>query len=143
MLNVHGVAEFKRNMSNPIEIVKSLYAALDRGDISSALATLHDELEWTEAERAPYYTGTWHSPEDVYDKLFVPLLRDWEGFSLTPHDFIGSGERVVSLGAYSGTFKATGKAMTAPFAHAWIVRGDRISRFIQYADTIKIREAMS
>ena len=77
----------------------------NRGDISSALATLHDELEWTEAERAPYYTGTWHSPEDVYDKLFVPLLRDWEGFSLTPHDFIGSGERVVSLGAYSGTFK--------------------------------------
>ena len=130
-------------MSNPIEIVKSFYAALDRGDISSALATLHGELEWTEAERAPYYTGTWHSPEDVYDKLFVPLLRDWEGFSLTPHDFIGSGERVVSLGAYSGTFKATGKAMTAPFAHAWIVRGDRISRFIQYTDTITIREAMS
>jgi len=143
LLNVHGVAEFKKNMSNPIEIVKSFYAALDRGDISSALATLHDELEWTEAERAPYYTGTWHSPEDVYDKLFVPLLRDWEGFSLTPHDFIGSGERVVSLGTYSGTFKATGKAMTAPFAHAWIVRGDRISRFIQYTDTIKIREAMS
>ena len=67
MLNVHGVAEFKKNMSNPIEIVKSFYAALDRGDTSSALATLHGELEWTEAERAPYYTGTWHSPEDVYD----------------------------------------------------------------------------
>jgi ketosteroid isomerase-like protein len=132
-----------KNMSNPIEIVKSFYAALDRGDISSALATLHDELEWTEAERAPYYTGTWHSPEDVYQKLFAPLLRDWEGFSVTPHDFIASGERVVSLGAYSGTFKATGKAMTAPFAHAWIVRGDRISRFTQYTDTIKIREAMS
>lgn len=130
-------------MSNPIEIVKSFYAALDRGDISSALATLHDELEWTEAERAPYYSGTWHSPEDVYQKLFAPLLRDWEGFSVAPHDFIASGERVVSLGAYSGTFKATGKAMTAPFAHAWIVRGDRIIRFTQYTDTIKIREAMS
>jgi len=65
-------------MSNPTEIVKSFYAALDRGDISSALATLHDELEWTEAERAPYYTGTWHSPEEVCEKLFVPLSRDWE-----------------------------------------------------------------
>ena len=41
-----------KNMSHPIEIVKSFYAALDRGDISSALATLHDELEWAEAERA-------------------------------------------------------------------------------------------
>src|SRR6202008_788587 len=130
-------------MSNPIEIVKSFYAALDRGDISSALATLHDELEWTEAERAPYYTGTWHSPEDVYDKLLVLLLRDWEGFSVTPHDLIASGERVVSLVAYSCPFKATEKAMTAPFAHAWIVLGDRISRLIQFTDTIKIREAMS
>jgi uncharacterized protein len=133
----------KENMSNPIEIVRSFYAALDGGDISGALATLHDELEWTEAERAPYYSGTWHSPEEVCDKLFVPLLRDWEGFLVTPDDFIASGERVVSLGAYSGTFKATGKAMTALFAHAWMVRGDRISRFIQYTDTVKIREAMS
>ena len=91
----------------------------------------------------PYYSGTWHSPEEVCDKLFVPLVRDWEGFLVTPDDFIASGERVVSLGAYSGTFKATGKAMTAPFAHAWMVRGDRISRFIQYTDTMKIREAMS
>ena len=130
-------------MSNPIEIVKSFYAALDRGDIPSALATLHNELEWTEAERAPYYTGTWHSPEDVSRKLFVPFLRDWEGFIITPHDFVASGERVVTLGAYFGTFKATGKAMTAPFAHAWVVRGDRISRFTQYTDTVKIREAMS
>jgi uncharacterized protein len=133
----------KENMSNPIEIMRSFYAALDGGDISGALATLHDELEWTEAERAPYYSGTWHSPEEVCDKLFVPLLRDWEGFLVTPDDFIASGERVVSLGAYSGTFKATGKAMTAPFAHAWMVRGDRISRFIQYTDPVKIREAMS
>jgi ketosteroid isomerase-like protein len=77
------------------------------------------------------------------DKLFVPLLRDWEGFLVTTDDFVASGERVVSLGAYSGIFKATGKAMTAPFAHAWIVRGDRISRFIQYTDTVKIREALS
>jgi hypothetical protein len=72
----------KENMSNPIEIVRSFYAALDRGDISGALATLHDELEWTEAERAPYYSGTWHSPEEVCDKLFVPLLHDWEGLVL-------------------------------------------------------------
>src|ERR1700747_530212 len=103
-------------MSDPIEIVKSFYAALDRGDISSALATLHDELEWTEAERAPYYTGTWHSPEDVYEKQFNPLLRDCEGFSFSKHYFIASGESVVSLGDYSVTFKPTGKAITAPFA---------------------------
>jgi len=33
--------------------------------------------------------------------------------------------------------------MTAPFAHVWTVRGDRIARFIMYVDTMKVREAMS
>ena len=130
-------------MNNPIEIVKSFYAALGRGDVPSVLATLHDDLEWTEAERFPYYSGTWRSPQEVLEKLLVPLSRDWNGFAATPHDFIVDGERLVSLGAYSGTFKATGKAMTAPFAHVWTVRGDRIARFIMYVDTIKVREAMS
>ena len=130
-------------MSNPIEIVQSFYAALGRGDVSSVLATLHNDLAWTEAERFPYYSGTWRSPQEVYDKLLVPLSREWEGFSATAHDFIASGERVVSLGTYSGTFKTTGKSMTAPFAHVWTVRGDRIARFVMYVDTLKVREAMS
>ena len=130
-------------MSDPVEIVKSFYAALSRGDVSSLLATLDDDLEWTEAERFPYYSGTWHSPQEVCDKLLVPLSRDWERFSATPHDFIANGERVVSLGTYSGTFKSTGKSMTAPFAHVWTLRGDRIASFIMYADTMKVREAMS
>jgi ketosteroid isomerase-like protein len=130
-------------MNDPIEIVKSFYAALSRGDVSSLLATLDDDLEWTEAERFPYYSGTWHSPQEVCDKLLVPLSRDWERFSAVPHDFIANGERVVSLGTYSGTFRSTGKSMTAPFAHVWAVRGDRIASFIMYADTMKVREAMS
>ena len=130
-------------MSDPIEIVKGFYAALSRGDVASLLATLGDDLEWTEAERFPYYSGTWHSPQEVRDKLLAPLSRDWEQFSATPHDFITSGERVVSLGTYSGTFKTTGKSMTAPFAYVWTVRGDRIARFTMYVDTMKVREAMS
>ena len=130
-------------MNTPIEIVKSFYAALGRGDVSSVLATLNNDLEWTEAERFPYYSGTWRSPQEVHEKLLVPLSRDWEGFAATPHDFIVEGDHVVSLGTYSGTFKVTGKFMTAPFAHVWTVRGDRIARFIMYVDTIKVREAMS
>ena len=130
-------------MSDPIEIVKNFYAALSRGDVASVLATLGDDLEWTEAERFPYYSGTWRSPQEVHDKLLVPVSRDWQGFSATPHDFIASGEHVVSLGTYSGTFKTTGKSMSAPFAHVWTVRGDRIASFIMFVDTMKVREAMS
>jgi len=49
---------------------------------------------------------------------------------------------VVSLGGYSGRFKATGRSMTAPFAHVWKVRDGRLARFDMYTDTAKVLEAI-
>ena len=129
-------------MNDPAEIVRGFYDALGRGDVPGVLARLHDQLEWTEAERFPYYSGTWRSPQEVLDKLLIPLARDWDRFSARAHDFIAQGDRVVTLGEYSGTFKATGKSMTASFAHVWTIRDGRLARFDMYTDTAKVREAL-
>lgn len=130
-------------MTIPLDIVRGFYDALGRGDVPGVLALLHDELAWTEAERFPYYSGTWRLPREVLDSLLVPLARDWHGFSARAHDFIAEGNRVVSLGTYSGTLKATGRSMTAPFAHVWTVRDGRIARFDMYTDTAKVLEAFN
>lgn len=129
-------------MTTPIDTVRGFYDALGRGDVPGVLALLHSELEWTEAERFPYYGGTWRSPREILDKLFVPLARDWDGFSAKAHDFIAQGERVVSLGVYAGTFKRTGRSMTAPFAHVWTVRDGRIAKFDMHTDTAKVLDAL-
>ena len=129
-------------MNTPIETVRGFYDALGRGDVPGVLALLHDELEWTEAERFPYYSGTWRSPREILEKVFVPLARDWDGFSANAQDFIVAGARVVSLGTYSGTFKSTGKSMTAAFAHVWAVRDGRIAKFDMHTDTAKVLEAL-
>ena len=129
-------------MNSPTEIVRGFYEALGRGDVPAVLASLHEKLEWTEAERFPYYSGTWHSPQEVLDKLLVPITRDWDGFSAKAHDFIADGDRVVSLGTYSGKSKATGRSMTSPFAHVWRVRDGRLASFNMYTDTAKVLEAM-
>ena len=129
-------------MTTQVDTVRRFYDALGNGDVPGVLALLHDQLEWTEAERFPYYSGTWRSPQEILDKLLVPLARDWSGFSAAAHDFIAGGDRVVSLGVYSGTFKATGKSMTAPFAHVWTVRDGRIVKFDMYTDTAKVLEAL-
>ena len=52
-------------MNVNIALVQEFYAALGRGDVPGVLALLHPALEWTEAERFPYYSGTWRKPEDV------------------------------------------------------------------------------
>jgi hypothetical protein len=65
---------------SPTETVRTFYAALGRGDASAALTLLSDKLEWTEADGFPYFSGTWRTPQEVLENLFVPLLKDWETF---------------------------------------------------------------
>ena len=89
-------------MITPVELVQKFYAALSTGDIPTILTVLDPDLEWTEAERFPYYGGTWHSPQAVIDNLLMPLGRDWEDFSAKVDDFIAQDNRVVSFGTYSG-----------------------------------------
>jgi ketosteroid isomerase-like protein len=129
-------------MSTAIEIVRSFYANLAGGDIPAVLGVLHPELQWTEAEGFPYYGGTWRHPQDVVDKLLKPLARDWDEFSARASDFIVDGDRVVSLGIYSGINKATKKALRAPFAHVWRIAEGKLAHFEMYTDTLLVRQAM-
>jgi uncharacterized protein len=129
-------------MSTAAELVQAFYAAVSRGDVPAVVSLLHSDLHWTEAEGFPYYSGTWRHPQDVVDKLMIPLVRDWDNFSAAAGDFIVEGNRVVSLGAYSGINKATGRAMRAPFAHVWQVADGKLARFDMYTDTLLIHRAM-
>ena len=129
-------------MNATIDPVRAFYAALGRGDVPGVLGLLHDDIEWTEAEGFPYYSGTWRKPQDVLNKLIVPLMRDWAGFAAEAGDFIAEGDRVVSLGAYRGVNKVTGKAMRAPFAHVWRVTGGKTKSFDMYTDTLLVARAM-
>jgi ketosteroid isomerase-like protein len=54
---------------NPLNIVQDFYAALGRGDVAAVLRLLDPQVEWTEAERFPYYSGTWHGHQAVLDNL--------------------------------------------------------------------------
>ena len=129
-------------MTTPVETVRRFYEALARGDVPAVLAVLDAKIEWTEAERFPYYSGTWHGPQAVLDNLFVPLSRDWDGFSATPHEFIADSDRVVTLGTYAGTSKKTGRPFSAAFAHVWTVRGEKLARFNMHTDTAMVLEAL-
>ena len=129
-------------MAKPAELVRAFYAAVSRGDVPGVVGLLHPDLHWTEAEGFPYYSGTWRSPQQVVEKLLVPLMRDWDNFSVVAGDFIAEGNRVVSLGAYAGVNKATGKAMRAPFAHIWRIADGKLAQFDMHTDTLLVRRAM-
>ena len=128
-------------MTTALDTVRQFYASLARGDVPAVLGLLDPTIEWTEAERFPYYGGTWRGPDAIVKGLFEPLGRDWASFKVEAESFLCEGEEVVSFGRYVGTHGKTKRSMTAPFAHRWAVRGGRIVRFVQYTDTAKVLEA--
>jgi hypothetical protein len=129
-------------MNTAVNPIRHFYDALAAGDVPRVLSLLAAELEWTEAERFPYYGGTWRTPQAVLEGLFMRINQDWERFEARPDGFVAEGDQVVSFGAYAGKHKRSGRLMNSPFAHHWTVRGGKITGFVQYTDTAKVLEAL-
>jgi ketosteroid isomerase-like protein len=127
--------------TTPLEIIRSLYDALGRGDARSVLPLLDPDIEWTEAEGFPL-AGTFHGPQEVIARVLVKLAEDWHDFQTLPEEFVDGGSDIVALGHYSGTNKATGRSFRAPFAHVWKVRDGKAVRYVQYTDTWLVHQAL-
>ncbi len=125
-----------------VRVVSSFYERLGKGDVPGVLELLDPQVRWTEAERFPYYTGTWVGPQAVLDNLLKRLAADWNDFAATPKDHLIEGIKVVSFGAYSGIYKPTGKSMRSDFAHVWTVENAKVTSFLMYTDTAKVLEAL-
>src|SRR5215470_4266501 len=46
-------------MADAVAVVQAFYRSIAAGDTETLLALLSPDLEWTEAERFPYYGGVW------------------------------------------------------------------------------------
>jgi uncharacterized protein len=130
-------------MAEPIEVLRKFYWLLERGDAPGALALLHSEVEWTEAKRSPYYAGTLRGAQSVVSKVFEPITGDFEDFATTPSEFLAQGDRVISIGNYSGVARATKRHLLAPFVHSWTVLDGALRRFDQYTDSAAWKEPLS
>ncbi len=82
-------------MTTSVTVVRRFYDALGRGDVPSVLSLLDDKVEWTEAERFPYFGGTWIGRQAVLDNLLEPLASDWANFSAQASEFITEGDSPV------------------------------------------------
>ncbi|MFL6230711.1 MAG: nuclear transport factor 2 family protein [Pyrinomonadaceae bacterium] len=127
-------------MSN-LDAVRGVYDAFAKGDIPAVLGFLSPDIEWTETEGFPY-GGTYVGPNAVLEGVFMRLGTEWDGFAAAPGEFVDGGDKVVALGKYSGKYKATGKSFQANFAHVWWVREGKAIRFVQYADTHIVQQAL-
>lgn len=127
--------------SQNLNTIQGAYAAFAKGDVPGVLGVMDAEIAWTEAEGFPY-GGTYNGPNAVLEGVFMRLGTEWDGYAAVPAQFIDGGDTIVSLGTYSGTYKATGKSFRADFAHVWTFRNGKVVRFVQYTDTLLVSRAL-
>ena len=124
-----------------VEVVRGVYEAFGKGDVPGVLGAMTADIEWYEADGMPY-GGVYHGGEEVAQNVFGPILEDLPDFAVTPEEFIASGNTVAVVARYTGTGKASGKALNLPVVHVWDVRDGKAARFRQFVDTAKFLEVV-
>ncbi|MDX8530334.1 nuclear transport factor 2 family protein [Mesorhizobium sp. VK25A] len=129
-------------MTSNLDLIRSTYEGSSEQNGRNLMAVLHPDVEWTEAEGFPY-AGTYVGVDALLAGVFARLGSEWTDYRAEVHTYLADGDRVAAFGVYSGTYKATGKSMRAPFAHLYEVRDGKIRRMTQYVDTVMVAKALS
>ncbi len=127
--------------ASPMDIVRAHYAASARGDLEQMMRDVSPQVRWTEMAGFPC-AGTWVGPQQVAENVFEVLGRDWIDYRFELEHLVDAGDRVIGIGHYRGTFRATGMPMQARAAHLWSVEGGKIVAFEQFTDTLLVHQAM-
>jgi ketosteroid isomerase-like protein len=125
-----------------VDIVRAMYEAFAKGDVPGVLGKLSANVEWLEAENFIYADGNpYIGPQAVLEGVFLRIVKDWNDFTVTPAEILDAGDRVITLGHYSGTHKNTGKSVRAQMVHVWTFADGKAIKFQQYTDTRQFADA--
>lgn len=126
-----------------VDLIQGLYDAFAKGDAATVLGGMDRGIVWNEAESFPYADrNPYIGPMAVAEGIFARIGTEWDGFRVVPAELLDAGNTIVALGRYHGTYRATGKAINAQFAHVWRVSGGKVTAFQQYADTAQAVRAV-
>lgn len=123
-----------------VELMKEGYANFAKGDIEAVLAIWDPEIEWKECKGMPIVTGDgkFVGGQSVVANVFAKIPEQIDGFQVEIHEVFGTGDRVVMIGEYVGTYKPTGKPFRSAVAHVWTFKDGKATKFLQFADTAEI-----
>lgn len=125
-----------------VAALRTGYAAFASRDVPLVLAVLDPDVRWVETAGGPF-AGTFVGPEDVAAGVFGRVAAEWAEFHVEPEEYIASGSSVAVLGTYRGTYRTTGKAMTARFVHVYRFREGRVVRYESVDDSAMLNSALA
>ncbi len=121
-----------------------LYAAFAADDASALLAALTPDFRGVVADGMPLdLGGTYDGPEQMLSAVWGAVADDLD-VTPVPDEYLDAGDgRVVAVGRYRGTVRATGAEIDAAFAHLLRIKDDRIAELIQITDTARWHAALA
>ena len=129
-------------MSANFDIIKAHYAGSEKGDLDLMMSPVTDRTEWIEMAGFPY-AGTYRGRAAIIEGVFRRIGEEWDDYTFTLERLIDGDTTVVGIGAYSGTYRETGKRMSARVAHVWDLQDGEVIRFEQFTDTRLVEQALS
>jgi ketosteroid isomerase-like protein len=116
-----------------VEVVRSLYAAWEGGDFSSA-EWAHPDIEFVIGDGPS--AGSWTGLAGMAEG-FREFIRDWEGWRAEAQEYLDlDHERVLVLNRVSGRGKVSGlelRQLTGG-ASLYHVRSGKVTRLVVYLD---------
>ncbi len=125
-----------------VKIVQDAYAAFQRGDMGSVLASCSPDVQWVvPGDPAVVPAAGQHDGVSGVATFFSTLGETQDVESFEPHNFIAQGDTVIALGNYRWRIRKTGKSFASDFAHVFTVREGKVVAFREFADTAATRDA--
>lgn len=123
-----------------VELVKQAYADFATGNVPGVLSVFDPAIQWDECLGMPFMkdTNLFIGPEAIVTNVFMHLGTSFDGFNIAIAELFGADDKVVMVGHYQGTNKATGNAFKANATHVWTVKNGKLTQFFQAVDTAVI-----
>jgi len=123
-----------------VDLVKNAYSSLAAGNVEAALAVFDPAIEWHECKGMPFVKGDgiFIGHEAVVTNVFMNLPVYFDGFNVAVNQIFGADDKVVMVGYYQGTNKATGNSFKANATHVWTAKNGMLTHFFQAVDTQSI-----
>ena len=123
-----------------VDLVKQAYSHFSTGNVEGVLALFDSAIEWHERKGMPFVKGDgiFIGPEAIVTNVFMNLPVSFDGFNISVNEIFGADDKVVMVGYYQGTNKATGNSFKANATHIWTVNNGKLTHFFQAVDTATI-----
>jgi ketosteroid isomerase-like protein len=125
-----------------VRLVEAAYAAFQRGDIPGVLANFTEDADWDtpgSADSIPH-AGRRRGHAEI-TQFFSALAASENITHFEPREFIAKGDKVVVVGNYKGTVRATGRGYDVDWLQVFTARDGKLTSFREYLDTAALADA--